>query len=119
MLLLGFLKLSLSQFMSNNTRKIITAFILLLCFSTGQIIVFTHSHVTSLSNTSTSKDSKPVATDDNCKICQLNHTATPLLNIDLPNTVIYGTAYKQLEAESLSYQSISLILAATRGPPIA
>ena len=104
--------------MKNKTRKIVTALVLLLCFSTGQIIVFTHSHVSASANASTSKDSKPVATDDNCKICQLNHTATPLLNIDLPNTVIYGTAYKQLEAESLSYQSLSLILAATRGPPV-
>lgn len=94
------------------------AFTLLLCFATGQVIVFTHSHVTAVSKNTSSKHTNSAAADENCKICHLNHNATALLNIDLPNAVIYGTAYKQLRLASLSYQSISLVLAVTRGPPM-
>ena len=104
--------------MKNRTIKIIAAFALLLCFTTGQIIVFTHSHVASFSKTNPSKHNVPAGTDENCKICQLNHNATALLSVDLNHTVVYGTAYKQLQVAGLSYQSISLVLAATRGPPL-
>jgi len=104
--------------MKNRTTRIIAAFVLLLCFTTGQIIVFTHSHVVSYSKTNTSKHSNSPNTEENCKICQLNHDATALLSIDLHNTVIYGTTYKQLHVAALSYQSIALVLAATRGPPV-
>ncbi len=88
---------------------------LLLCFTTGQVIVFTHSHVTVVSTTQ-SKHTAANA-DETCKICQINHATTALLNAELPNAVIYGVAYKQIQATSLSYQSIASVLAATRGPP--
>jgi hypothetical protein len=104
--------------MKNRTIRIIAAFVLLLCFTTGQIIVFTHSHAASFSKTTQSKHSTPAGTDENCKICQLNHNTPALLSVDLNHTVIYGTAYKQLQIAGLSYQSISLVLAATRGPPV-
>jgi len=104
--------------MTNRTRRIVAAFVLLLCFTTGQIIVFSHSHVASYAKTKQSKHNTSTGTDENCKICQLNHNTTALLSVDLNNTVIYGTAYKQLRVAALSYQSISLVLAATRGPPL-
>lgn len=105
--------------MKNRTRKIVAALILLLCFATGQIIVVTHSHVASSSKTTTpSKHNTATGTDENCKICQLNHNTTALLSVDLNHTVIYSTAYKQVQVAALSYQSISLVLAATRGPPL-
>lgn len=102
--------------MKNRTTRIVAALVLLLCFTTGQIIVFSHSHVASYSKTSPLKHA--TASDENCKICQLNHDATAVLNVDLHNTVIYGTAYKQLRLTTLSYQSLALVLAATRGPPV-
>jgi hypothetical protein len=104
--------------MKNRTTGIVVAFVLLLCFTTGQIIVFSHSHTVSYSKTSSSKHGTPTGTDENCKICQLNHNMAALLSTDLNHTVIYGTAYKQLKVAALSYQSISLVLAATRGPPV-
>jgi hypothetical protein len=104
--------------MKNRTTRIVAAFVLLLCFTTGQIIVFSHSHVAAYSKTAQSKHSTSTGTDENCKICQLNHDATAVLNIGLHNALIYGTAYKQLQVAALSYQSISLVLAATRGPPL-
>ncbi|MFD0748945.1 hypothetical protein ACFQZS_02255 [Mucilaginibacter calamicampi] len=105
--------------MKNRTTTILVAFGLLLCFITGQAIVFTHSHVASYSKTTPSKHSSSTSNEENCKICQANHNATALLSVDLNHTVIYGTAYKQVQATALSYQSISLVLAATRGPPLA
>jgi hypothetical protein len=104
--------------MKNRTTRIIAAFVLLLCFTTGQIILFGHSHVASYSKASPSKHNTPGSTDENCKICQLNHNATPLLSVNLNHNVIYGAAYKQLQIAALSYQSISMVLAATRGPPV-
>lgn len=116
MLLLVFI-LSLPNLMKNKTTKIVAALGLLLCFITGQAIVFTHSHVVSYSKTTSSKHNPSTSNEENCKICQLNHHVTALLSIDLNQTIIYGTAYKQIKAAALSYQSISLVLAATRGPP--
>jgi hypothetical protein len=104
--------------MKNRTIRIVAAIVMLLCFTTGQIIIFSHSHIASYSKAAPSKHNTSTGTDENCKICQLNHNATALLSIDLNTTVIYGTAYKQLQVEALSYQSISLVLAATRGPPV-
>ena len=103
--------------MKNRTTRILAAFVLLLCFTTGQIIVFTHSHVSYYTKINQTKHSTPAGTEDNCKICQLNHNTVALLNIELNTTVIYGSAFKQLQVAALSYQSISLVLAATRGPP--
>lgn len=102
--------------MKNRTTRILAAFVLLLCFTTGQIIIFSHSHVASYAKTNTSKHG--TTTDENCKICQVNHNTTALLSVNLNHTVIYGTAYKQVQIAALSYQSISLVLAATRGPPL-
>lgn len=103
--------------MKNKTTRIVAAFVLLLCFTTGQIIVFGHSHIASYSKTSPSKHTT-AGNDENCKICQLNHDAAAVLNVDLHNAVIYGTAYKRLQIAALPYQSISPVFAATRGPPI-
>jgi len=103
--------------MKNRTRRIVAAFVLLLCFTAGQVILLTHSHVASYSKTTHSKHSTSAGNEESCKICQLNHNTATLLNVDLSHNIIYGTAYKQLQAAALSYQSISLVLAATRGPP--
>ncbi len=92
------------------------AITILLCFTTGQAIVITHSHVAATSKTTPSKHTATTA-DENCKICQINHATTALLNVELPNAILYGVAYKQIQVRSLSYQSIALVLAATRGPP--
>jgi len=116
LLLLAF-KAIFASVLKNSATRILLTFILLLCFTTGQVIVFTHSHVANFSKTQ-SKHQASTNADENCKICQLNHDAIALLNIDLPNAIIYGTAYKQVLQGDLSYQSISLVLAATRGPPV-
>jgi hypothetical protein len=119
LLLLVFFIGSFAQLMKSKTVKILAAFILLLCFTTGQVIIFTHSHVAAISKAASSKRPTSATADENCKICHLNHNSAALFNIELPNAVIYGTAYKQLQTASHNYKSISLILAATRGPPIA
>jgi len=104
--------------MKNRATKIIAAIVLLLCFTAGQIIVFTHSHVASFSKIIPSKHNASAGADENCKICQLNHNATALLYVDLNQIVTYGTAYRQLQVAALPYQSISQPLTATRGPPL-
>ncbi|PJJ84720.1 hypothetical protein CLV57_1741 [Mucilaginibacter auburnensis] len=115
MLLLA-LKHIFAEVLKKKAKNILIAITLLLCFSTGQVIVLTHSHIAVVSKTSPSKHATTSA-DESCKICQISHASTPLLNIELPNAIIYGIAYKHQQTASPSYQNISLVLAATRGPP--
>ena len=101
--------------LKNNTKRFVIAVLLLLCFGTGQAIVLTHSHVAVA--TVNSKQAPSSNPDDNCKICQLSHSFTATLYSNVPAVNLYGTIYKQLQVSVLSYQNISQLLAATRGPP--
>lgn len=102
--------------LKNRTIKYIIAIILLLCFTTGQVILSVHSHK-DVAKIAKSKHSRSSSPEETCKICHLNQSATALLYVNAANTTLYGIAYKQQQAASLRYQSISRLLAATRGPP--
>lgn len=102
--------------LKNKTIKYVIAIILLLCFTTGQIILSVHSH-RDVAKIAKSKHTRSSAPQETCKICHLSQSATALLYVNAVNTTLYAKIYKQQQTVSLCYQSISRLLAATRGPP--
>jgi hypothetical protein len=104
--------------LKRKISKFILAAFLLLCFTMGQVIIFTHNHAAYL-KTAQGRHNKTPNPDEACKICHLNHTTTALLYADDQVCSFYGIIYKQLQVESLAYYSIALILSDNRGPPVA
>lgn len=87
---------------------------LLLCFAIGQIIVITHAHSRFEQS---SKNSKGGSQEDNCKICQLNHTFTPLVSQHNFSFTIQSSPYVYAVAAQANYHRILMLFAFDRGPP--
>ncbi|WP_311953119.1 hypothetical protein [Mucilaginibacter terrae] len=103
--------------MTKRTAKILTSFLLLLTFVTGQVILFAHTHKTETQSVKhyAQKDKSKIA-DDNCPICVQHGNVQLFLQHHHFHFFALSSSYEPVAFATI-YQSIELLLSGNRGPP--
>lgn len=105
--------------LKKRQAKILSSFLLLLIFITGQVIVFAHTHRfdhQAEKHYASKKDTSKVS-EDNCPICVQHGNIQLLLQQHQFNFWSLSSSYTPV-AFSTIYQSIELLLSGNRGPPV-
>ena len=100
--------------MRRGKIHIIYTWVVLICFATGQLMVYTHQHWVKYKTHQTSQNQSTVS--EKCQICDAMHHTNMTLTDNhycIPN-VCSDHVYKQGKYD---FVSISLILSAGRSPP--
>ena len=106
--------------MKRKRRIVRLAWIMLICFITGQTVVYSHQHLANIktSLTGSIKTPQPTSTiTEKCNICDMmHHTHMVIFNTAAinPPVTICETHYTRQH----DYTFIGLILASGRAPPI-
>ena len=109
--------------MKKSTYHIIFAWALLLCFVTGQYMVYAHQHnqVKNVHNSANHdcKNSSHTVVKEKCEICDSMHHVAMELSGSVVYTHTLTTNHHTFKSPVYHVTSIALILAAGRAPPIA
>ena len=104
--------------LKKNRSYLIGAWLLLVFFSAGQVILFAHQH--KLRQSEFSKHSRPFqqTVTEKCSLCDSMHFNTMVVN-DQPVIIHLLTAtHYDYQAVTRTFISLSLILSPGRAPPV-
>ena len=106
--------------MKNYTRHITFAWIVLICFVTGQLMAVVHQHVPGYTQRvyQTSKQYPQQTVAEKCYVCDMMHHTQMALFSDVPAIPHYTISDTQYKCQH-DYIGIALILSAGRSPPRA
>jgi len=104
--------------LKRKQRNIFYGWVLLLCFTVGQYIVFTHTHIKQLHRIALVKSTDKAATvKEACDICDAMHHTHAVINQQVyfapPVSVQCHYQFRQSDVTP-----IQLIIAAGRAPPV-
>ena len=110
--------------MKKNIYHIICSWALLICFVTGQYMVYAHQHYINkgtytLNKCHSQKSSAHTIVSEKCALCDsMHHVGMDITNTAAYHNVLVSTTfvYKTFQYE---FTSIALILSPGRAPPIA
>ncbi|HVW94800.1 MAG TPA: hypothetical protein VHA56_02360 [Mucilaginibacter sp.] len=105
--------------MKKNKFRFIHAWILLLCFVAGQIVVYAHQHkYVQISHHAYGQNGHPVKSTitEKCQLCDaMHHNSMTISSAPHANPVIVATHIYQTPV--YNFTTLSLILAGGRAPP--
>jgi len=103
---------------SKNRSYIIGAWLLLVFFAGGQVILFAHQH--RVSKFEISKSSRPYQqiVTEKCSLCDAMHFNTMVANGHPPVVHLLIASHYDYIAVTRTFISFSLILSTGRGPPV-
>jgi hypothetical protein len=106
--------------MKNRLRHIAYSWIVLICFTVGQITAFSHQHLADLkSRPVTAKHNASGQTvKEKCYVCDTMHHISMAIFTDVA-PVLYTTKADTQYTRQYDYKGIALILSAGRSPPVA
>ncbi|OCX50278.1 hypothetical protein BEL04_23505 [Mucilaginibacter sp. PPCGB 2223] len=106
--------------MKSYKRHITFAWIVLICFVTGQITAIVHQHVPGYTQRvyHVAKQFPQQTVAEKCYVCDMMHHTPMALFTDLPLIPDYTVSDTQYKCEH-DYIGIALILSAGRSPPLA
>lgn len=106
--------------MKNYTRHITFAWIVLICFVTGQLMAVVHQHVPRYTQRiyQISKQYPQQTVAEKCYVCDMMHQTHMALFSDVPVVPHYIVSDTQYKCQH-DYIGIALILSAGRSPPRA
>ncbi len=94
------------------------SWILLLCFTAGQYMVYAHQHRTQAHSIAVHKNPFTKTVTERCDLCDAMHHTVMLPGIQPQLPVIYGKSYFHFIAGEQHFVRIGLILASGRAPPV-
>lgn len=107
--------------MKKSTYHIICAWALLLCFITGQYMVYAHQHFINKGTYSATKravkNSSRTTVSEKCPICDSMHHVNMELTKQACFDTFTGTIFT-FKTFQYDFTSIALILSSGRGPPV-
>ncbi len=105
--------------LKKNRSYIIGAWLLLVCFVGGQVIVFAHQH--KLNKFEFGKSSPPIqqTVTEKCQLCDALHF-NPMMANEHPAVVhLLVASHYDYKAVTCTFVSLSLILSPGRAPPVS
>jgi hypothetical protein len=105
--------------LKKNKSHIIGAWLLLVFFTSGQVILFAHQH--KVSKFEISKSSRPFqqTVTEKCQLCDALHFNTMMVNEHPPVVHLLEVSYYDHQAVTPTFVSLSLILSPGRAPPVS
>ncbi|TFF40403.1 hypothetical protein [Mucilaginibacter psychrotolerans] len=108
--------------MKKSTLHILYAWALLLCFATGQYMVYAHQH-NQIKNVHASschdcKSSTHTIVKEKCEVCDSMHHVAMDLSVSVAYMHTLITTTHTFKSPVYDFTSIALILAAGRAPPV-
>lgn len=95
---------------------IIYTWIVLLCFTAGQLMIYAHQHLVKYNTRETSQNQTTVS--EKCQLCDaMHHISATLTDQQYFNSVVAADHFYKLG--KYDFISISLILSAGRSPPVS
>jgi len=105
--------------LKKNKLHIIGAWLLLVFFVGGQVILFAHQH--KVSKFEISKSSRPFqqTVTEKCSLCDAMHFNSMVVNEHPPVVHLLTASHYDYKAVTRTFVSLSLILSPGRAPPVS
>lgn len=94
------------------------SWILLLCFTAGQYLIYSHQHRTLAHSITVNKKPFQKTVSERCDFCDAMHHLVMLPGAEPAVPVIFSSTYVHWVAAQPGFMRIGLILASGRAPPV-